>query len=146
VPEPFAQAIERLYQNLQPSSRKRLLQGIAKDVLREQRERIAKQQNPDGSRYAERRIDSRRKDQKRGAMFKKIRLARYTRAKTNGDNITIDFEPRVQRVAKVHQFGEMDSPRKGMHRVKYRIRELLGISDRTERVVSDALTNRLLSI
>ncbi len=70
--------------------------------------------------------------QKRGRikreMFVKLRTNRYLKASGNDSAAVVEFTGKVQRIARVHQFGLIDNPSPKYNKVKYIERELLGFS------------------
>lgn len=137
--------LEALYRSLSEPERRKLLKGIITDVRREQLKRIAKQQDPDGNRYVPRtRPQQGRKDQRTGPLFQRLRLIRHTVIQSDAEQGVMGFKSRAERIAAVHQHGEMDAPRKGWRPVRYPVRRLLGVSSETERVVMESLAKHLL--
>ncbi|MEB7584304.1 phage virion morphogenesis protein [Serratia rubidaea] len=49
-------------------------------------------------------------------MFTKLRTARYLKAQGSGDAAVVEFVGRVRRMAKVHQYGLRDNPRRTVRR------------------------------
>ena len=136
--------LESLYRSLSAGERRKLMKGIITAVRREQLQRIGKQQDPDGNRFAPRSTGQKRKDQATGPMFKRLRLIRHTVMQSSESEGVMGFKSRAERIAEVHQHGQMDAPRKGWRPVRYPVRRLLGVSDQTERIVMDALEKHLL--
>jgi len=140
--------LDRWLYALSPSARLVLARDIAKSLAASQRARIASQRNPDGSAYVPRKTQAKTKagSIKRGAMFKKLGTARYMRATSTADAVTISFVGHVQRMAQVHQFGWKDSVfnegRKGPT-VKYAARELLGITEQERETLTDLILRHL---
>lgn len=139
------EALEALYRSLDASGRRRLMRGVVQAVRREQGRRIGKQQDPDGKCFAPRKIDATRPDQAKGPMFKRLRLIRHMIAQPGIDEGVVGFASRTERIARVHQHGERDSPREGMRPVRYPERRLLGVGSTTEQVVWEALERHLLA-
>lgn len=135
--------LEFLLLRLNDSGRRNLLRSVAKEIRREQSVRIGKQQDADGNRYAPRSL-SKRKDQKKGKMFSKLRQTRNLYATATADEGEVGFMSRIERIAAVHQFGGMASPRKNMRQVRFPVRELLGVSAQTENIVTAAIEKALL--
>lgn len=137
--------LESLYRSLTAPERRKLMKGIITAVRREQLQRIAKQQDPDGNRFAPRaRPQQGRQDQRTGPLFQRIRLIKHTVVQSTESEGVMGFKGRAERIAAVHQHGQMDAPRKGWRPVRYPVRRLLGVSDQTERIVMDALEKQLL--
>lgn len=136
--------LEALYASLSTGQRRKLMRGIITDVRREQLKRIAKQRDPDGAKFAPRAPAQNRADQARGPMFPKMRLIKNTLIQSNEREGVMGFKGRTERIARVHQFGEKDVPRKGWRPVRYPVRQLLGISSETERIVMASIEKHLL--
>lgn len=139
-----AQALGTLYNTLTPTGRRAMMRSVVQAVRREQMGRIAKQQDPSGNRYAPRSIDPTREDQARGPMFKKLRLIRNMVTEHSESEGLVGFAARVERIAQVHQEGQPDRPRDGMRRVPYPERQLLGVSNKTEKIVMQQIERHLL--
>lgn len=130
-----------------PGTRRRLAKTIATDLRRSQAERIAAQQNPDGTRYARRRVQLLTKTgriRKRQEMFTKLRTSRFLKLKSSANRATVGFDGRAAAIARVHQYGLKDRPQEPGPLVKYRERQLLGYTledrDRIANTVLDAVT------
>jgi len=136
--------LEALYNALEAPGRRRLMRGIVQAVRREQSQRIARQVDPEGQRFAPRAAAQQRKDQAKGPMFRRLRLIKHMVAQADESEGLVGFKSRSERIARVHQHGEMDAPRPGWRPVRYPVRQLLGVSDKTERIVWDALEQHLL--
>jgi phage virion morphogenesis protein len=136
--------LEALYNALQPGGRRQLMRGIVQAVRREQTQRIARQVDPAGDRFAPRAPAQKRKDQARGPMFRRLRLIKHTVTQVTESEGLVGFKSRAERIARVHQEGGMDAPRPGWRPVRYPVRQLLGVSDDTERIVWEALERHLL--
>lgn len=136
--------LESIYRSLTASERRKLMKGIITAVRREQLQRIGKQTDPDGNRFAPRSTGQKRKDQATGPMFKRLRLIKHTVVQSTESEGVMGFKSRAERIAAVHQHGQMDAPRKGWRPVRYPVRRLLGVSDQTERIVMEELEKHLL--
>ncbi|MGO1068408.1 phage virion morphogenesis protein [Lysobacter sp. CA199] len=128
---------------LSPTARRTLLRAVAVDLRRAQQERIARQQNPDGSAYVPRRPQRAERvgRVRRGAMFRRIRQARHLKAKITPDGVQVGYQGRVARIARVHQTGGLDPARPGGPLLRYARRQLLGFSEADR----DRLRDRLLA-
>lgn len=133
------QALEQwagaLLSRLQPSERKALTRAVAQDLRRSQQQRIAAQLNVDSSPYDPRKARKNfrgkkgRIKEKKGAMFTKLKTAKYLKIQQDENQIAVGFFGRVARIARIHQYGVRDEVVRGGAVVKYPIRELLGISN-----------------
>ncbi|MDG4866543.1 phage virion morphogenesis protein [Guyparkeria sp. 1SP6A2] len=130
-----------------PGTRRQLSKRIATDLRRSQADRIARQENPDGTRYARRRIQLLTKTgriRKRQEMFKKLRTSRFLKLKATSSRATVGFDGRAAAIARVHQYGLKDHPQEPGPLVRYRQRRLLGYTDedrdRIANTILDAVT------
>ena len=132
-----------LLKRLKPTERRKLNQTIARELRRSQQQRIAAQQNPDGSAYAPRKP---RKNLRRGGrikMFAELRQARYLRLQSDADSIAVGFLGNSARIARVHQEGLEDSVERGGPKVRYARRELLGFTEAELEMLRDRLLQHL---
>ena len=61
-------------------------------------------------------------------MFKKIPKASYLKAKGDGQSIIVGFTGRVARIARVHQYGLKDRAEADAPEVRYKLRQVLGLT------------------
>lgn len=136
-----------LVASLQPTARRALAKDIAGKLKSNQQKRIAAQLNPDGTPYAPRLPQLRkRKGKLRRTMFAKLRTAKYLKSDSNPDAAIIRFSRDVERIAKVHHFGLRDrvNHKTGLE-ATYAARRLLGISADDEAMVAETVTAHLAS-
>lgn len=69
-----------------------------------------------------------RRTLRKNAMFQRIRAYRYLRTRATADEAQVGLEGRAGAIARIHQFGLVDSLSEHF-RAKYPARELLGFSD-----------------
>ena len=98
------------------------------------------QRNPDGTAYEPRRVTARTKQGRiRRQMFAKLRTTKYLKAIASQDAASVEFESRVQRIARVHHYGLRDRvSRKGLV-IRYAERQLLGINSEVKALIMDVL-------
>jgi len=129
--------LEPLLARLQPAEQRKLSRELANELRRRQSARIAAQQNADGTPYQPRAKPRQHKDstgpakaerQRVQAMFAKLRTNRFLKASGDGHTATVQFVSRVERIAAVHQWGQLDRVEPGGPLVAYPARELLGFS------------------
>lgn len=135
-----------LLSKLAPTERRQLNQGIARNLRRSQQQRIAAQQNPDGTPYAPRkaRKDLRSKQGRvRRKMFTKLRTAKLLKMQSTAGSIGIAFLNRAARIARTHQYGLKDRPARGQADVRYDRRELLGFTNAELDSIRDQLLEHL---
>jgi phage virion morphogenesis protein len=137
-----------LLSQLEPAARTKLARELGQVLRRSQQQRIGAQRNPDGTQYAPRKPRNLRGKQgrvkRKAQMFQKMRTARHLKVWGDGDAITVGFNGRVARIARVHQFGLTDRPRMGSVNIKYELRELLGLTDADRELIYNHLINRLI--
>lgn len=131
--QPLHNRLDALIANLSPQKRSQLAREVGRELAKSQRQRIARQQNPDGTPYEPRkrqRIKSKKGSVKANAMFAKLRTARLMKTQTNADGVEIGYTGQNAFIAEVHQYGKSArvQPRANW-KVKYERRELLGFSD-----------------
>jgi len=126
--KPFDNQLAGLLAALSPAGRRKLAGEIAKQLRAAQQQRIKQQKAPDGSPYqARKRKPLRAKTGRiKRAMFQKLRTRRYMKASASNNAAVVEFTGKVQRVARVHQYGLKDRPNVHAQDVQYPERQLLG--------------------
>lgn len=129
-----------LLANLEPAARQRMMRELAQELRRNQQQNIRLQRNPDGSGFEPRRVTARsKKGRIKRQMFAKLRTAKYLKTAASTDSASVQFDSKVQRIARVHHYGLRDRvSRKGLE-VRYAERRLLGVNDDVETVTRDNL-------
>lgn len=137
-----------LLAQLSAASRKDLAKRIAADLRTANQQRMAAQTAPDGTPYAPRKPQLR--DQlkgrgvRKGLMFKKLRLAKYLKARSTSSAAVVEFAGAVQRIAQVHHHGLRDQVNKGRGpEVQYTARPLIGISESDTQRITDLVLGHL---
>ena len=129
-----------LLASLAPAERKRMLRELAQQLRRAQQQNIRLQRNPDGSGYEPRRVTARTKQGRiKRQMFSKLRTARYLKATASADSASVQFEGRVQRIARIHHYGLRDRVGRKGPEIRYTERRLLGVNDEVEAITHDTL-------
>ncbi|KVP62552.1 virion morphogenesis protein [Burkholderia ubonensis] len=129
---------------LTSAQRARLAKTLATELRRRQSRRIAEARNPDGSRYAPRKPQARRKKGRiRRAMFSKLRTARFLKTASSADASVLHFTRQVERIARVHQEGLSDRVERNGPVVQYPARELLGLADADVDRIADVVLDFL---
>lgn len=135
-----------LLANINPQQRRNLAKNIGMRLRKSQSERIAKQQNPDGSAYEPRKVQRQAKRAKgrvkRKAMFAKLRTARFLKVRSNSDEIVVGFEGNSAHIANIHQQG-LTAKVKGNIKTKYAQRELLGFTDKDLEMIEELVVEQL---
>ncbi|EMM5360332.1 phage virion morphogenesis protein [Enterobacter hormaechei] len=144
--KPFDNQLAGLLAALSPAGRRKLAGEIAKQLRTAQQQRIKQQKAPDGSPY-----QARKRQPLRGktgrikrAMFQKLRTNRYMKASGRENGAVVEFTGKVQRIARVHQYGLKDRPNAHAQDVQYAERQLLGFSQADKQLV-ETLTIKHLS-
>lgn len=135
--QPLQARLNALIAQLSPQKRVRLARDIGRQLATSQRQRIARQQNPDGSAFAPRKAQKSRKGSiKKQAMFRKLRTARFMRLRTNADGVELGYTGQNAHIATVHQYGLASKVNPNANwKVKYEQRELLGFRDEDLEIV-----------
>ena len=139
--KPFDNKLAGLLAALSPAGRRKLAGEIAKQLRTAQQQRIKPQKAPDGSPYQARKRQPLRAKQGRikRAMFQKLRTNRYMKASGRENGAVVEFTDKVQRIARVHQYGLKDRPSQRSPQVQYPVRMLLGFNSEmlciTERII-----------
>jgi phage virion morphogenesis protein len=144
--KPFEEKLKGLLDAMSPAARRRLAVDIAKRLRQSQQQRIKSQKAPDGTVYAPRKLQRIRekKGRVKREMFAKLRTARYLKASGSDSAAVVEFTSKVQRIARVHQYGLKDKPRKNRSKTQYPERQLLGFSNKdislAEKIIFEALS------
>ncbi|WP_289694793.1 phage virion morphogenesis protein [Escherichia coli] len=137
-----------LIASLSPAARRQMAVEVAKKLRTSQQQRIKRQQAPDGTPYAARKRQPVRskKGRIKREMFTKLRTSRFMKAKGSDSAAVVEFTGKVQRMARVHQYGLKDRPNRNSRDVQYEARPLLGYSSsdlqKVESLIMDALCQR----
>lgn len=135
--------LHALLDKLTPQARRKLARSLTTTLRQSQQKRITAQKNPDGSAYTPRLPQLRsKKGRVRRAMFNRLRMARYLKTQNSPRAAVVVFSGKVQRIARVHQFGLRDKVRDGVTH-QYVERRLLGLSKADIEAVQDTLLDHL---
>lgn len=143
------QAIEQwigdLLARLDSKEQVRVNRAVGIALRRSQAQRIASQQNPDGSAYEPRKQSKNFRDKKgkirRKGMFTKLRTQKYLKATSTASEISVGFRGRAAVIALVHQYAK-DSRYKNTT-FKMPMRKLLGLTEEELEQISNAFLNQL---
>lgn len=114
--------------SLQPAERRQLARRIATDLRQANAKQIAAQLNPDGTRFAPRKLRQ-KKGSLRRSMFAKLRLAKWLKTEATPSHAVVSFANHVQRIAQVHHYGLRDRVFKNKTMTAdYPERQLLGFN------------------
>lgn len=129
-----------LLANLEPAARKRMMRQLAQELRRSQQQNIRLQRNPDGTAFEARRVTARsKKGRIKRQMFAKLRTTKYLKTAATADSASVQFDGKVQRIARVHHYGLRDRVRRNGPMVKYAERRLLGLNKHLIKVSKDML-------
>lgn len=134
-----------LLANLEPAARNRMMRQLAQELRRSQQQNIRLQRNPDGTTFEPRRVTARsKKGRIKRQMFAKLRTIKYLKTAATADSASVQFDGKVQRIARVHHYGLRDRVRRNGPEARYPARRLLGVNDEVETVTRDTLLHWLL--
>ena len=134
-----------LLANLEPAARNRMMRQLAQELRRSQQQNIRLQRNPDGTGFEPRRVTARsKKGRIKRQMFAKLRTTKYLKTAATADSASVQFDGKVQRIARVHHYGLRDRVRRNGPEARYPARRLLGVNDEVETVTRDTLLHWLL--
>jgi len=133
-----------LLANLEPTARNRMLRQLAQDLRRSQQQNIRLQRNPDGTVFEARRVTARsKKGRIKRQMFARLRTTKYLKTAATADSASVQFDGKVQRIARVHHYGLRDRVSRKGPEVRYSQRRLLGVNDEIEVVTHGTLLHWL---
>lgn len=135
-----------LLARLSPAAQRQAAADIGRELRRSQKDRIAKQVNPDGTVYQARKPRNLRGKAgriKRRAMFAKLRTARYLKIQTDSDGVAVGFTGRAARLARIHQDGETAEVAPGGTAYRYPVRQLLGFTAAEREMIRDKLLEHI---
>ncbi|CZV53827.1 phage Virion Morphogenesis protein [Enterobacter hormaechei] len=143
--KPFDNQLAALLAALSPAGRRKLAGEIAKQLRTAQQQRIKQQKAPDGSPYQARKRQPLRakKGRIKRAMFQKLRTNRYMKASGRENGAVVEFTGKVQRIARVHQYGLKDRPNVHAQDVQYAERQLLGFSSEDINRIENSILKHL---
>ncbi|MGM5668082.1 phage virion morphogenesis protein [Enterobacter cloacae] len=129
-----------LQANLEPASRNRMMRQLAQELRRSQQQNIRLQRNPDGTAFEARRVTARsKKGRIKRQMFAKLRTTKYLKTAATADSASVQFDGKVQRIARVHHYGLRDRVSRNGPKIKYAERQLLGMNQNMQVIVQDSL-------
>ena len=129
-----------LLANLEPAARNRMMRQLAQELRRSQEQNIRLQRNPDGTTFEPRRVTARsKKGRIKRQMFAKLRTTKYLKTAATADSASVQFDGKVQRIARVHHYGLRDRVRRNGPEARYPARRLLGVNDEVETITRDTL-------
>lgn len=136
-----------LLANLEPAARNRMMRQLAQELRRSQQQNIRLQRNPDGTTFEPRRVTARsKKGRIKRQMFAKLRTTKYLKTAATADSASVQFDGKVQRIARVHHYGLRDRVRRNGPEARYPARRLLGINDVIEELTRDTLLRWIIRL
>ncbi|ATM96264.1 prophage tail completion protein [Yersinia frederiksenii] len=143
--KPFEDKLAGLIAALSPASRRRMTVEIAKKLRQRQQQRIKSQKSPDGTPYAPRKRQpiKAKKGRIKREMFAKLHTNRFMKAKGDDNAAVVEFTSKVQRIARVHQYGLKDKPGRNSTAVEYPERKLLGFNNGDTELIEDEIIRML---
>ncbi|HCJ7334423.1 TPA: phage virion morphogenesis protein [Enterobacter hormaechei subsp. xiangfangensis] len=133
-----------LLANLEPAARNRMMRQLAQELRRSQQQNIRLQRNPDGTAFEARRVTARsKKGRIKRQMFAKLRTTKYLKTAATADSASVQFDGKVQRIARVHHYGLRDRVRRNGPEARYPARRLLGVNGEVETITRDTLLHWL---
>ncbi|HGW8383708.1 TPA: phage virion morphogenesis protein [Escherichia coli] len=132
--------LSALLANLEPAARSRMMRQLAQELRRTQQQNIRMQRNPDGTSYEPRRVTARsKKGRIKRQMFAKLRTTKYLKTSASADSASVQFEGKVQRIARVHHYGLRERIGKRSKSIKYPARRLLGQTQESNQIILNTL-------
>ncbi|EOW9996392.1 phage virion morphogenesis protein [Yersinia enterocolitica] len=140
--KPFEDKLAGLIAALSPASRRSMTVEIAKKLRQRQQQRIKSQISPDGTPYAPRKRQpiKAKKGRIKWEMFTKLRTNHFMKAKGDDNAAVVEFTSKVQRIARVHQYGLKDKPGRNSAAVEYPERPLMGFNSEDYKVIEKIIT------
>ncbi|MEN8332054.1 phage virion morphogenesis protein [Acinetobacter baumannii] len=135
----LSEHLNALLATLSDAERRKFAMMIARKVRASQSQRITRQQNPDGSSYIPRKNLRNKKGQIKRKMFMKLKTAKFMKIEKIPDGVTIGFDQRVSRLARIHQDGLVDTLKYNgrTFKVRYAQRILLGFTDAEVEIIEN---------
>ncbi|HGG8808215.1 TPA: phage virion morphogenesis protein [Enterobacter hormaechei subsp. hoffmannii] len=143
--KPFDDRLAGLLAALSSSARRKLAVEIAKELRKLQQQRIKQQKAPDGTPYQARKRQPLRAKTGRikRAMFQKLRTNRYMKASGRENSAVVEFTGKVQRIARIHQYGLKDKPSMHSQQIQYHERQLIGINVNDQYAIGELIIKHL---
>ncbi|MFX5285610.1 phage virion morphogenesis protein [Acinetobacter baumannii] len=135
----LSEHLNALLTTLSDAERRKFAMMIARKVRASQSQRITRQQNPDGSSYIPRKNLRNKKGQIKRKMFMKLKTAKFMKIEKIPDGVTIGFDQRVSRLARIHQDGLVDTLKYNgrTFKVRYAQRILLGFTNAEVEIIEN---------
>lgn len=131
-----------LIQKLDAKQRSTLMRELIQYSRKQNQKRIKDQVSPEGDKFAPRKSMQYQGKIKRGAMFTKLRLARFMRTSTTTHSAAITILGRAGRIAAEHHYGLRGKVNKDLEHT-YPERKLLGFSSEDRDAITDIVLHHL---
>lgn len=137
-----------LINNLSPQARRQLARNIGQALRKSQSQRIARQQNPDGTAFEPRKprkdFGKKKGRIKRKAMFAKLRTAKHLKVRSNANEVSVGFSGSSATIASVHQYGLTGTVDRTKNiKAQYAQRELLGFTENDLSIINDLVIEQI---
>ncbi|STQ89294.1 phage virion morphogenesis protein [Iodobacter fluviatilis] len=131
--------------NLSTKELRGMNKKLAMELRKRQQAHIAAQQNPDGTPYAPRLPQQRKKKGRiKRQMFAKLRTTRHLKTQSSDNGAVVRFSPSTARIAQIHQFGLSGRVNKtGTIKHKYAARVLLGFSQSDNELIAETILSQI---
>ncbi|EFQ7643999.1 phage virion morphogenesis protein [Escherichia coli] len=96
---------------------------------------FTKKEQSDDARFS----DVHKKGRIKRQMFAKLRTTKYLKTAASADSASVQFEGKVQRIARVHHYGLRDRVSRKGPEVRYAERRLLGVNNDVEAMTRDMI-------
>lgn len=132
-----------LLKTLTPFERRKLSRELAIMMRGEVSGKILANIEPDGRKMRPRLPQRKRKNSKKGAMFKRLGMRRSMRVRQTANIASVEFQPKNRRIAAVHHFGLTSRVNKFGTTAKYIRRELMGFDQAMRKQIGASLIKHL---
>ncbi|WP_343560409.1 phage virion morphogenesis protein [Kiloniella sp. b19] len=132
-----------LVDGLAPKARKKLLSDVSRRLRKSTQQRMAKQINPDGSKWEPRKRDSNGSIRSRAKMMTELRKVRRLKATAKQDRLSLGFYGSDARIAHIHHRGLRDRPDPEGREIVYPERQILGITNEDSQMIEDMVLEHL---
>jgi len=132
-------ALSAMVERLSPRNRRTLLLRLATILKGQNQKRMAAETDPEGLPWTERKNPPRKgKNKKMMAGLRKVMKASAT-----STSAKVGFTGYAGKIARVHHYGLMAAVSKGGPRIRYEMRELIGIADEDKELLEAAILDYL---
>lgn len=138
--------VQPLIDNLTTSEKRKLTRRLAILLRKQNVDRIKKQINPDGTKFAPRKPRLREKNgriKRNKAMFVKLRQAKHLKIKNDANGLAIGYTGIDAAIAKVHHYGLLTRVSPNGVLYKYAVRKLIGLPDTDIDIIYTQLQKQL---